>query len=158
MRKFKEIFYKKSNQCELRFFTLSNLNNTKNLNKFISIIDIFELKTTDLIGFCFAPHEADFSEQLFNIDKSIVYGRIISKATGATSGDTRIQFNGTQIGKVIELLSRNDIPLYIIPTDNIDGISKIEIVAHDREYSSISFSEDVYNHDEIISKINDILR
>lgn len=154
MRKFGETFYKKSNRCELRFFTLSNLNNTENLNKFICIIDIFELKTTNLTGFCFAPHEADFSEQLFDIDKSIVYGRIISRVTGAT----RIQFNGTQIGKVIELLSRNDIPLYITPTDSIDGISKIDIVAHDREYSSITFSEDVYNHDEIISKINGILR
>jgi len=155
MKKYKDIFHKKTQQFELRFFTLNKLNTNDTLNKFLRIVDIFELKTIDFIGSCFVSQEINLAEKFSNIDKNIIF---VSKEVQQQSPrEVSFQFNGMWMNDIIKVLAKIDIALYMIPVNDGDEISKIEILSNDREFSVITFRKDVYNYDDIISKIEDIL-
>lgn len=156
MKKYKEVFHKKTQQFELRFFTLNNLSNEDSLNRFQSIIDIFELRATDFVGSCFVFQEKTLLEGLSNIDRNIVLR--VKEGKQKAPHEVDFQFNGMQINEIIKLLAKIDIPLYILPVNDGDEISKVEILSNDREFSAITFRKDVYDHDDIVSKIEDILR
>lgn len=155
MKKYKEIFHKKTQQFELRFLTLNKLNTNEILNKFLRIVDIFELKAIDFIGSCFVSQEINLAEKFSNIDKNIIFRS--KEVQQQSPREVIFQFNGMWMNDIIKLLAKIDITLYMIPANDGDEISKIEILSNDREFSAITFRKDVYNHDDIISKIEDIL-
>lgn len=156
MKKYKEIFHKKTQQIEIRFFTLNDLNSEDSICEFLRIIDIFELKSVYFVGSCFVSQEKTLSDELSSIDRNIV---IKSKEDKKKSVyEVSFKFEGSLFDKIIKLMSRRNIPLYVISADEKNEISKIEILANDREFSSITFRKDVYDYDSILLRITEILK
>jgi hypothetical protein len=155
MTQYKKIFLKKTSQVEIRLFTLNILNSENKINKFLTILDIFELGKINFIGSFYVFNSDNITEELFRIDKNIVLMNENKKKDYPF--EINIQFNGEIIDKIIRFISEINTSLYIIPANSETQIPQIEILANDREFSFIIFRKDIYDLDNVILKIRDIL-
>jgi hypothetical protein len=155
MTQYKKIFFKKTSQVEIRLFTLNILNSENKINKFLTILDIFELGKINFIGSFYVFNSDNITEELFRIDKNIVLMNENKKKDYPF--EINIQFNGEIIDKIIRFISEINTSLYIIPANSETQIPQIEILANDREFSFIIFRKDIYDLDNVILKIRDIL-
>src|SRR5574344_3107176 len=154
MTQYKKIFLKKTSQVEIRLFTLNILNSENKINKFLTILDIFELGKINFIGSFYVFNSDNITEELFRIDKNIVLMNENKKKDYPF--EINIQFNGEIIDKIIRFISEINTSLYIIPANSETQIPQIEILANDREFSFIIFRKDIYDLDNVILKIRDI--
>lgn len=155
MRKYEMRFFKKTSQVEIKFFSLNILDSEIKKLQFLQILDIFGLAKMDFIGSCYVFEGKKICENLFLIDENIVLLNENKKEKHPF--EINFYFSGKVIKKIIRFISEINIPLYIIPVNEENQISKIEILANDREFSFIIFRNDIYDSDSVIAQIRQVL-
>lgn len=160
MKKYVEIFYEKTRQVQLRFFSLKNISNKSNLVKLLKILSLFELHNTQLVGSAFVEQNSAFFTASKDIDSGIkttvkkTNKRLFSKYPFY---EIDVVFFGKWLVEIINLAIKEDTTVFVIPVDEKDCVSRVEFLMNEKEFSSVTFSIDKYNYDEIITKIKTIL-
>lgn len=160
MIKFIEKFYKKTRQVQIGFPSLHNLRNDSRLEKLLKIVSIFELQDIQFVGSGFVEQNSTFLTAPQDLDSSV---EVIIKKTNKRLfsknlfHEINIKFCGKWLAEIIKLTILEETTLFIVPVDD-DGVSQVELRINDNdEFSAVTFSIDKYDHDETISKINQIL-
>ena len=139
------------------FFELFSLQDTKNLKKLLAIVKIFELDEVQLKCIIRVRQSSEFLD-LINANDAI---KVIIKETKKLllckepCCDIEIEFYGKELDALINLASKENEALYIVPANNNKDI---ELRLNDNDHNYITFSLKKYNGEEIKSKIKQIYK
>lgn len=152
---------KKNNLAEVRLLSIDNLKNGNNLQKLFEIIELFDLDDVLLSGSGFVNQGSALLTLQNDVDKSIEVNvqktkkRLFSKKL---YHEINVVFIGKWLRDIIKLAAKEDASLFIFPKEEDKVISRIEIIVNDNDCSTITFRTDKYDYDDMILKIEQILK
>lgn len=137
------------------YFALYDLSIRKNFNKLMAIIDVFNLENCLLIGNLNVPEDCNFLDiKSADVDLKIIktQKRLLSKKL---DHDIEISFKGSNIRKVMELLVKETLAIWIVSAGDDN---RIEMSLNDNDHNFITFSTKAYDVNEVKEQIKTILK
>ena len=137
------------------YFALYDLSVQKDFNELIAIINVFNLENCLLSGSLNVPEDSKFLDiKCSDVDLKIIktQKRLLSKKI---DHDIEISFKGSSIRKVMELLAKEDLAIWIVSAGNDN---RIEMSLNDNDHNFITFSTILYDVNEVKKQIKTILK